>query len=342
VRNQAAVLHGIREIRLEERPVPEPGPREVLVDVRAVGVCGSDVHYYEHGRIGSFVVHEPLILGHETSGVVAAVGAEVTKHKSGERVALEPGIPCGRCRECRAGRYNLCPDVRFFATPPIDGTFQNYVTIHEDFAFTLPGEISDDAGALIEPLSVGIWACRKANVRAGAHVLVTGAGPVGLLAMQAVAAHGAAQLTITDVNPHRLEMARRLGATRAINVADVPLAEAGVQADALLECSGHPSALADGIRSLGPAGVAVAVGMAPGETATVPLAVIQSREIVLTGVFRYANTYADAIALVAAGRISLDAIVTGHFPLRDVERALLATKADSKSIKAIVAPGLAA
>jgi L-iditol 2-dehydrogenase len=132
--NRAAVLYAPGDVRVEERAIPEPGPREVLVEIAAVGVCGSDVHYYEHGRIGHHVVRSPLVLGHESAGRVVALGAEATRHEVGERVTLEPGVPCGRCRECRSGRYNLCRDVAFFATPPIDGAFARYVTIHEDFA----------------------------------------------------------------------------------------------------------------------------------------------------------------------------------------------------------------
>jgi L-iditol 2-dehydrogenase len=336
--NQAAVLYAPEDIRIEERPVPVPGPKEVLVEIKAVGVCGSDMHYYEHGKIGTFVVRAPLILGHESSGVVVGLGSDVTKHVVGDRVALEPGVPCGRCRECRAGRYNLCPDVQFFATPPIDGAFANYVAIHEDFAFTLPPTLSDDAGALIEPLSVGIWACRKAKLQGGEHVLVTGAGPIGLLAMQAALALGATQVTITDVNPRRLEVAQQTGATRVLNVAEQPLAEAGVQADVLFECSGHPAALRDGIRSLRPAGTAVVIGMGPGEDATIPLAFVQNHEITLTGTFRYANTYPGAIALAASGKVNLDAIVTGHYSLDQAEEALQAGRRDPGSIKAVVVP----
>src|SRR3954452_16666829 len=143
--NRAAVLTRPGEIVVEERPLPEPGPREVVVEIAAVGVCGSDVHYYEHGRIGPCVVEAPLVLGHESAGRVAALGDGAEKHAVGDRVALEPGVPCGRCRECRAGRYNLCRDVRFFATPPVDGAFAEYVTIHEDFAFALPDTVSDEA-----------------------------------------------------------------------------------------------------------------------------------------------------------------------------------------------------
>jgi len=286
VTNRAAVLHAAHDVRIEERPVPEPGPREVLVEVTSVGVCGSDVHYYEEGRIGDFVVEQPMVLGHESAGRVAALGEGVTRHRVGDRVTLEPGVPCGRCRECRSGRYNLCRDVRFFATPPIDGAFANFVAIHEDFAFTLPDHVSDDAGALMEPLSVGIWACRKAGVTAGDRVLVTGAGPIGLLAMQVARAFGATETTITDVQPARLEMAARTGATRTLKVDEEPLEDAGLEVDALIECSGVPAALSAGIRVLRPAGTAVLVGMGPSAEGAVPLQAVQTRENWLTGTFR--------------------------------------------------------
>jgi len=332
--NRAAVLTKPGTIVLEERPVPVPGPREVLVELTSVGVCGSDVHYYEHGRIGSAVVRAPLVLGHESAGRVVDTGAEVVRHAVGDRVTLEPGVPCGRCRECRAGRYNLCPDVVFFATPPIDGVFANYATIHEDFAFALPDAVSDDAGALMEPLSVGIWACHKAGVSAGDRVLVTGAGPIGLLAMQVARAFGATQVEISDVNEHRLALALRTGATRVLKAGE----EEPVEADALIECSGHPAALQAGLAALRPAATAVVVGMGPGSTAEVPLSLIQNREISLTGTFRYANTYPLAIALAAAGRVDLEAIITGHYGLDETERALRAGLDDPTSVKAIVHP----
>ena len=338
MQNRAAIMYGTHDIRLEEVQVPEPGSREVLVEIGAVGVCGSDVHYYEEGRIGSFVVREPLILGHESMGTIVALGEEVTKHEVGERVTLEPGIPDGTCRECRAGRYNLCPNVQFFATPPVNGAFTNYVNIHEDFAFTLPDSLSDNAGALMEPLSVGIWSCRKAKVEAGDHVLVTGAGPIGLLAMQVALAQGATEVTITDVAPERLAMAQKHGATRAINVSEEPLAEAGVEVDALIECSGNERALNDGIRCLRPAGTAIVVGMGPGEESSIPLALIQNKEIWLTGTFRYANTYPAAIELAATGKVDLDAIVTGYYGLEETEEALQASRKDPGNVKPMVVP----
>jgi L-iditol 2-dehydrogenase len=325
-------------VRLEDRPVPEPGPKEVLVEIRAVGVCGSDVHYYEEGRIGSFVVEKPLILGHESMGTVVALGEDATKHELGDRVTLEPGVPDMACRECRAGRYNLCPNVRFFATPPIDGAFANYVNIHEDFAFALPDSLSDNAGALMEPLSVGIWACRKARVKAGDRVLITGSGPIGLLAMQVALAEGATEVTVTDVAEERLELARKTGATWTVNVAEEPLDEAGIEADALIECSGNERALGDGIRCLRPAGTAVVVGMGPDEMTSVPLAFVQTREIWLSGTFRYANTYPAAIALAATGKVDLDAIVTSSYGLEDTDSALQASRKDPANVKPMVLP----
>ncbi len=336
--NRAAVLYGPGDVRVEARAVPEPGPREVLVRIAAVGVCGSDIHYYEHGRIGSFVVREPMVLGHESSGEVVALGSDASRHAVGTRVALEPGVPCGACRECRAGRYNLCRDVRFFATPPIDGSFAKYVAIHEDFAFALPDTVSDEAGALMEPLSVGVWACQKAHVSAGDRVLVTGAGPIGLLAAQCARAFGATEITVTDVNPHRLELAARTGATRTVNVAETPLEDVAPEADALIECSGHPTSLKDGIAALRPAGTAVLVGMGPEEEGVVPLSLIQNRELWLTGTFRYANTYPTAIALAAAGRVDLEAIITGHYGLDDAEAALRAGREDATAVKVMVVP----
>ena len=336
MKNQAAVLYAPHDIRLEDRPMPHAGPSDVLVEIKVVGVCGSDVHYYEHGRIGSFIVRQPLILGHESAGVIIAVGAEVSQSRIGERVAIEPGIPDGVCEQCRAGHYNLCPNIRFFGTPPVDGAFINYVSVPASFAYTLPDTMSNEEGALIEPLSVGLWACRKARLRGGEHILITGAGPIGLLAVKVAFTLGVAAVTITDVSPQRLEVAQQSGATRTINVAEQTLALAGVQADVLLECSGNPRALTDGIRSLRPAGMAIAVGMHPGEELSVPVSFIQNREITLTGTFRYANTYADAIALVATGRIDVRPIITGRYPLEETEQALQATKQDPTTLKSII------
>ncbi|GCE50249.1 L-iditol 2-dehydrogenase [Thermosporothrix hazakensis] len=338
MRNQAAVLYAPHDIRLEERPKPVPGPHEVLVEIKAVGVCGSDVHYYEHGRIGSFLVQKPLILGHESAGTIVEVGEGVDRARIGQRVAIEPGVPCRMCRECRHGRYNLCRNVQFFGTPPVDGAFTNYVTIPADFAYPLPDKISFEEGALMEPLSVGLWACRKARLQGGDRVLITGAGPIGLVSMKVALALGATDVIVTDVFPQRLEIARTLGATRTVNVAQETLTDAKLDADVLIECSGNRSALQNGIRSLRPAGRAVVVGMGPGEETSIPLAFIQNNEIELTGIFRYANTYRDAIALVASGHVDIKSIITSYYSLEQTEQALQAAKNDPANIKPIVVP----
>jgi L-iditol 2-dehydrogenase len=334
---RASVLRGVKDIVVEERPVPEPGPHEVLVQVTAVGTCGSDVHYYEHGRIGGFVVEQPLILGHEPSGVVVARGSRATRHEPGQRVSLEPGVPCFTCAQCRHGRYNLCPDVRFFATPPVDGAFCEYVTLHENFAHSVPETLSAEAAALVEPLSVGVWACRKARVAPGSRVLITGAGPIGLVAVQAARAFGASEVLVTDVTPHRLALAAELGATATINVRETPLADAGFEPDVLLECSGIPAAAGEAIRSVARAGRVVLVGMG-GDEIPLPLAHVQSYEIEVTGTFRYANTWPTAIDLAASREVDLDRLVTHRFGLDQAEQALTASVRDETAVKAVVNP----
>lgn len=334
---RASVLLGAGRVELEERPAPRPGPGEVLVDVASVGVCGSDVHYYEHGRIGRFVVEQPLVLGHESAGVVVELGPGVTGLRVGQRVSVEPGVPDRSCPQCLAGRYNLCPDMRFFATPPIDGAFAEQVVVHQAFAHPVPDSMSDDAAALLEPLSVGIWACRKGGVGAGSRVLVTGAGPIGLVAVQSALAFGATSVVVSDVNPARLELARALGATEVVDARTASVLDVeppGV----LLECSGYPPAISEGIRALDRAGRAVLVGMG-GDEVPLPLSVVQERELEVTGTFRYANTWPTAIALVAAGRVDLDRLVTGHYPLADAEASLTASRTDPGSIKVMVHPG---
>ena len=333
---RVSVLYGIGELGIEERPIPQPGPDEVLIRVGSVGVCGSDMHYYEHGRIGSYVVEKPLVLGHEAGGTIVAVGSDVTSLTVGQRVSIEPGVPCRSCRQCLAGRYNLCPQVRFFATPPIDGAFAEYVVMPAAFTFAIPESVSDDEAGLIEPLSVGVWSCRRSGVSPSDRVLVTGSGPIGLIAAQVARAYGAAAVLVTDVNTDRLTLADSLGFD-TLDVTDRPLAERGFHADVLIECSGQRRATWDAIGSLAPAGRAVLVGMGADEV-TLPLSALQDRELVVTGAFRYANTWPTAIDLVAGGKVQLDPLVTGYFDLDHVEDALTAGRRDPKSMKPIVRP----
>ena len=330
-----AVLYAPRDLRIERRPIPSPSDGEVLVRILSVGVCGSDVHYYEHGRIGEFVVRSPLVLGHESSGQIVEVGEGVSSARVDERVAIEPGEPCRRCDQCRAGRYNLCPNIRFHGTPPVDGTLSEFVTVMSDLAYKVPDEISDNAAALLEPLSVGIWANRKAGTQIGASVLIAGAGPIGLVTTKVARAVGATRIAVTDVNRTRLSAALASGATE---VAVAGSDRIDGEFDAFIDCSGSSRAIAAGVQSVRPAGSVVLVGMGADEL-TLPLAMIQRRELLITGTFRYANTWPTAIALTASGRVTLDDLVTGEYGLGEVEQALNSGR-DPHSIKAVVRPAL--
>jgi L-iditol 2-dehydrogenase len=333
---RAAVLVRAGEMVIEQRPAPRPAPGEVIVRVDAVGVCGSDTHYYDHGRIGRFVVDSPLVLGHEAGGVIIELGAGVTDRRVGQRVSIEPGVPDLTCPQCRSGAYNLCPNMRFYATPPVDGAFTEQVAVHAAFAHPVPEDMSDNAAALLEPLSVGVWACRKAGVSPGDRVLVTGAGAIGLVCLQTALAFGATEVTVSDVNPHRLALARELGATQTVD-ASTTNPWSGAPPTVLLECSGNAEATGWGLRRLAAGARAVLVGMG-GDSLDLPLSVVQERELHVTGTFRYANTWPTAIDLVSTGRVNLDRLVTSTFGLADAPAALTAARDDARSVKAVVLP----
>ena len=333
---RASVLHPGGRMAVESRPVPTPDPGDVLVEVAAVGVCGSDTHYLRHGRIGEFVVTAPLVLGHEASGRIVAVGAGVPAERIGERVSIEPQRPDPLSPESLRGEYNLCPAMKFYATPPVDGALAEYVTIGSVFAHAVPDSVSDEAAALFEPLSVGIAALRKAAVGLGGSVLIAGAGPIGLLCAQVARASGLTRIVVTDPDPVRRAAAERFGATRTVD----PTADGsavGDGFDAFVDASGAPPAIRAGIPAVRPGGRIVLVGMGADDL-ELPVSLIQARELVLTGVFRYANTWPTAIALAAEGRVDLDGMVTGRFPLDRAEDALNADR-EPGSIKAVVRPG---
>jgi L-iditol 2-dehydrogenase len=307
---------------LRDVPVPEPGPHDVLVAVRSVGICGSDIHYYEHGRIGDFVVERPIVLGHECAGVVVAAGPEVGSLKPGDVVALEPGIPCRRCRHCLSGRYNLCPDVVFMATPPHDGAFCEYVVSPEDFAYKLPEHVSTEVGATIEPLAVGMHAVRLTRLAPGERVAVLGAGPIGLLAIAAAGAGGAAEVAAVDPIAMRLEAARRMGASRTVKADEEDAGEALRNwADVVLDCAGVEATLGQAFDIARAGGRVAWVGMAA-PVAPLPVAKAQGKELTVTGVFRYANVYPAAVALLAAGKIDTRPLITHRFPFPQVAEAV--------------------
>lgn len=332
----AAVLQAREEIVLAHVARPAPDPDQVLVRVGAVGVCGSDVHYYREGRIGPYIVEAPLILGHEAAGTIVEVGSAVPRERVGERVSIEPQRACRVCEQCRRGRYNLCPRMEFYATPPVDGAFAEYAVIQADYAHPVPDGMSIEAAALCEPLSVGIWAHRKAGTGPGSRVLIAGAGPIGIVAAQVARAFGAAEVVVTDIVAERLTVAERFGATRTIDARHPDSAATATEMDVFIDASGAQPAVRAGIMALGPAGRAVLVGMGA-DDAMLPVSRIQNRELVVTGVFRYANTWPLAIRLASSGAVDLDALVTSRHPLADAEEALRAAERPA-TLKAVVLP----
>jgi L-iditol 2-dehydrogenase len=324
---QTAVLVEPGVFELRDRTRPEPGPDDVLVAIRNVGICGSDIHYYEHGRIGDYVVESPIILGHESAGEVIDVGSAVTGLSPGDRVALEPGVPCRRCRHCKHGRYNLCESVEFMATPPHDGAFAEYVSWPADYCYRLPESVSTLEGALCEPLSVGIHAIRRGDVTPGDTVLVTGAGPIGLLVAAAARAAGATDVLITDVVSKKLEFARQRGVDRTINVAETDLTAAvdaytdGTGADIVVECSGAEPSIKSTLDVVRRGGTVVLVGLS--DEAEVPINVLDviDNELDVHGSFRYHNSYMTAIDLLADDIVDVEGIVDFESPLSEVDTA---------------------
>lgn len=333
--NRAAVMTELNTIVIEERPEPDPRAMEAVVRIEAVGVCGSDTAYYKVGRIGDWVVDGPIILGHEVSGQVIQVGGDVTNVAVGDRVAIEPGTPCRNCRECMGGRYHLCPDLVFLATPPYDGALIEKMTIDARNLYPIPDEMTYEEGALLEPLSVGIWGCKRAGLQAGDDVLVTGAGPVGLLAAAAARALGAGRVTVTDLSDFRLDLARGMGFETERS--DAPGEETY---DVLLECSGAPGLLGQAMGRLRPAGRAAMIGMSKEKEIGLPLSQLNVNELTISLVNRYNHTWPLAIELVASGRIDVAPLVTHHFPLADAADALTLGSRVTDSVKAVIHPQL--
>ncbi|MHC6220856.1 NAD(P)-dependent alcohol dehydrogenase [Arthrobacter sp. MMS24-S77] len=330
---EAAVLHGAGDIRIERKALKPLGPNDVLVEMRSGGICGSDMHYFADGRNGTNILRQPTVLGHEGAGVVVAAG-EAVSVAAGTAVVIEPALPCRKCPTCLSGRYNLCPTGTCFGSPPTDGLFARHVVVPEAALHELPDSIPAEIGAAIEPLAVAVWAVERAQVQAGHRVLITGAGPIGLLVAQVAASRGASEVIVTDVNDDRLAVAAAFGATRTINTSATVLELKDM--DRLIECSGNTHALADGIQTLAPAARATVVGQARPTVDGIPLGFLQRYEIDLVTAFRYSNAFPTAIQLAASGVVDLRSIITSTFPLANVEAALTAPVTDPTNLKVLI------
>ena len=325
---RVAIMEGIGKMGFTQRPIPTPKEDEVLVKLEYVGICGSDMHYYETGAIGDFVVEPPFVLGHEPGGTVVEVGSKVKHLKVGDRVALEPGKTCGHCRYCREGKYNLCPDVVFFATPPVDGVFQEYVAHEADLCFKLPDNVSTLEGALIEPLAVGFYAAIQGDAHLGQKAVVMGAGCIGLVSLMALKARGVQEVYVVDVMDKRLEKAMELGATAVINgkkedvVVRLNELTGGLGTDLAIDTAGSEFTVRQAIMAAAKGSTIVLVGYSRTGEMNMPTDFILNKELTLKSVFRYRHIYPIAIEAVASGKVNLKGIVSNIFPLSDIQNAM--------------------
>ena len=340
---KTAVMKAIGKIELEEREIPQPKEGEVLIKIGYVGICGSDVHYFETGAIGDFVVKPPFVLGHEAAGTVVALGEGVDSLKIGDRVAMEPGKTCGHCEFCRTGRYNLCPDVQFFATPPYDGVFQEYVAYDASMCFRLPDNVSLMEGALIEPLAVGFHAANQGGAHIGQKAVVFGSGCIGLMCLLALKAEGVTEVYVVDVIDKRLEKAMELGAAGVINSSKEDAVErimelaGGYGVDLAIDTAGADVTINQGIRMVKPGGTIVCVGYSRSGKVTLDMSVALNKEITFRTVFRYRHIYPMAIAAVSSGLINLRNVVTDTFALDEIQEAMMKSVNDKVNIvKAVI------
>ena len=343
---KVAIMEGIGKMNIVERPIPVPKDNEVLIKLEYVGICGSDLHYYENGRIGNYIVEPPFVLGHEAGGTVVEVGKSVKDLKVGDRVALEPGKTCGHCEYCKTGRYNLCPDVVFFATPPVDGVFQEYVAHEAALCFKLPENVSTMEGALIEPLAVGFHAAKQGNAQFGQTAVVMGSGCIGIVSMMALRAVGVTEVYVVDIMQKRLDKAAELGATGVVNgretdaVQEIMKLTGGRGCDLVIETSGSEICANQGMEMLVKGGTLVQVGYSASGSMNINTSMICDKELNIRAVFRYRHIYPLAIRAVQEGLVNLKGIVTDLFELDDIQNAMdqsVRNKADI--VKAVICIG---
>lgn len=335
---KVAVMEGIGKMAMLERDIPTPKDNEVLVKLEYVGICGSDLHYYESGGMGSCIVNPPFVLGHEPAGTVAEVGSKVTHLKVGDRVALEPGKTCGHCEFCKQGKYNLCPDVIFFATPPVNGVFQEYAAHEAALCFKLPDNVDTMEGALIEPLAVGFHAAREGGAKLGQTAVITGAGCIGLVTLLALKAMGLTTIIVVDIMPNRLEKALELGATAVINgktqdtAAEILRLTGGSGCDIAFETAGSDITTGQLIHSVKKGSTIVLIGYSASGNLTIPSGLALDKELTFKTIFRYRHIYPLAIDAVANGKVNLKGIVTNVFPFNDIQHAMDASVSDKANI----------
>lgn len=344
---RAVVIHAEKDLRVEQTEAPALGPRDVRVRIEAGGICGSDLHYYLHGGFGTVRVKEPMILGHEIAGTVEAIGGEVSRVKPGDRVAVNPSRPCGHCRYCQMGLQQHCTDMLFYGSamrfPHVQGGFRDVLVCEERQAVKVAPGVSAGMAAFAEPLAVCLHAAKRAGPLLGRRVLVTGSGPIGILAMVAAKAAGAAEIVATDVVDGPLPTALTMGATAAINVAAEPerlKTEYGAEKgafDVMFEASGNQHALAGAFDVVRPGGVIVQIGV--GGQFTLPMNVLVAKEFELRGSFRFHEEFDWAVAMIGSGRIDLSPLLTATIPVDRAVEAFDLAADKSRAMKVQLAFG---
>ena len=320
--NRCAFLHKEHYFEIREEDIPVPKDDEALVKIEANGICGSDIHFFAEGRLGNFLVTTPYIPGHEASGTVIAVGKNVNCAEKGQRVIIEPGIPCGRCEKCLSGRYNLCRDVVFFSAPPTNGTLCDYICVRADFLHKMPDELSFIKGAMAEPAAVAVHAVNqaiKAGSIAGKTAAVIGAGPIGLLVMQVFKIMGGGRVTAVDISEFKLKKAKELGADYAVNSANFEVEDNS--ADVVFETAGVPKTTAQMLQIVRPGGTMIQVGWPAGNMVTMNIADFIEKELTYKSVNRYANAFPAAIQYLTDGRIEIDKMISKSFSFEQTEDA---------------------
>jgi L-iditol 2-dehydrogenase len=342
---QAAVLHGIHDIRIEQRPVPVPGHNEVLLKITAVGVCGSDVHYYKEGRIGSQVVTEPIIMGHEFSAYIRQVGDEVDNAQKGLLVAVDPAIPCGKCELCLRGHPNLCPEVKFCGTPPIDGVFSEYAVMPAVNCYPLPDGVSPEEGALLEPLGVALHSVNLSHLKPGDTVAILGAGPIGLLIGAVARLAGAGAVYITEPLTYRRVFAGHYCADGIFDptghnpVGDILELTEGRGVDVAFEAAGAEDTPEQAAEVVRPGGKVILTGIPKDDSLSFNASVVRRKGLTIRVVRRMAHTYPATIHMVAKQLIDLKVLITHNLPLGDVGNAMeMLSSYDDGVIKAVITP----
>jgi len=326
------VVHKAQDLRLEERSDPRPSAGEALVKIAKVGVCGSDVHYYFDGGIGTRLVKEPIVLGHECAGEVVEVGPGAEGLKVGERVVIEPGVPCGKCVFCREGAYNNCDHMYFMATPPDDGAFCEYVAWPAAYCYAMPDGMTYTEGAMIEPLAVAVYSVDLCAMKPGASVVILGSAAIGLLTLQCARCAGAGRIIVTDVLPQRLEVAKQLGADVTINAAEEEVAERVMEetgrlgAEIVFEAAGTPATMKQVAYLARPGGKIVIIGICQEDVIPIDFGASRRREVTYQFVRRYRHVFEKSIELVARGRIDVASLVTHNFTLDDIHGAFEVVK----------------